>query len=361
MKHNYSPMKTRYLLSLVVLFSAITGVKSQDQNYSQFFNNNIYYNPAYAGLYNGVRTSVNYRNQWTNLPYDFKSYNVAVDMSARSLPGAGGLGLIIHHNNEGEGMINNLYAGLVLATRIHPSEDYAIQFGITTAICQKKIDWDGLVFPDQLDGKYGNIFSTNFTEPYRSDVIYPDFNFGTVLNYNSEGMNARIGGSVHHIFQPKIGFVNAESQLYMKFVAHADAVIYINKGSTDKWKKGGRSDIARINPGILYENQNGANAFSLGLNAYKSYIYLGLWYRNEDINTTNLNSMVFLAGVNLPINEDSRIKIMYSYDYIMNKLIATGGTHEISVIFEFSNENVFGAISGKGKKKNWGTIPCATF
>jgi len=354
-------MKTKYFLSLLVFLSTTFCAKSQDQNYSQFFNNSIYYNPAYAGLYNGIRTNFNYRNQWTNLPYDFNSYNVALDMSARGLPGAGGVGLIIHHNNEGEGMIKNLYAGLVLATRIHPNEDYAIQFGITTALAQKKIDWDGLVFPDQLDGKYGNIYSTNFTEPYRSDVIYPDFNFGSVLNYNSEGMNARIGGSIHHIFQPKIGFVNTESQLYMKFVAHADAVIFIENNSTGQRKKGGGGDGARINPGFLFENQNGANSFSLGINAYKSFIYLGLWFRTEDINTQNLNSMVFLTGVNLPFSNDSRIKIMYSYDYVMNKLIAVGGTHEIGIVFEFSNENVFGATSGKGRRTNWGTIPCATF
>ncbi|RLD55506.1 MAG: hypothetical protein DRJ05_12850 [Bacteroidetes bacterium] len=85
-------MKTKYLFSLLVLLSLTFTAKSQDQNYSQFFNNNIYYNPAFAGLYDGVRTYFNYRNQWTNLPYDFKSYNVALDMSARSLPGGGGLG-----------------------------------------------------------------------------------------------------------------------------------------------------------------------------------------------------------------------------------------------------------------------------
>ncbi|MEZ5199281.1 MAG: PorP/SprF family type IX secretion system membrane protein [Bacteroidales bacterium] len=257
-------------------------------------------------------------------------------------------------------MVKNLYAGLNLATRIYPNDNYAIQFGITAAIGQKRIDWDGLVFPDELDGKYGNIYGTNFTEPYRSNVVYPDFNFGSVLNYNSEGMNFRIGGSIHHIFQPKVGFVNTESPLYMKFVAHGDAIVFIEKGSSARWDKSSREG-AKLNPGILYENQNGANAFSVGLNAYKSYMYLGLWYRSEDINTTNLNSMIFLAGVNIPISDDSRVKIMYSYDYVMNKLIATGGTHEISVILEFSNENVFGAVSGKGKRKNWGTVPCSTF
>jgi len=346
-------MKTKHILGIIIFLISTLVLKSQDQNYSQWFNNGIYYNPSNAGLYDGIRTNFNYRNQWTNLPYDFKSYNVAIDMSARNLPGAGGIGLIVHNNNEGEGMVKNLYAGLVLSTRIYPNENYAIQFGITSAICQKKIDWDGLVFPDQLDGKYGNIYSTNFTEPYYSDVVYPDFNFGSVLNFNSEGMNFRIGGRLNP------GILNSETKLHMKFVAHGDAVVFVENRSNKR--KGGSGGDARLNPGILYENQNGANSFSLGMNAYKSFLYLGLWYRNEDLNIANLNSMVFLTGVNIPISDNSRIRIMYSYDYVMNNQFATGGTHEISVFFEFSNENVFGGTSGKGKRPNWGTIPCATF
>ena len=353
-------MKTKYLFSLLVLLSLTFTAKSQDQNYSQFFNNNIYYNPAYAGLYDGVRTYFNYRNQWTNLPYDFKSYNVALDLSARDLPGGGGVGIIVQNNNQGEGMINNLYAGLVLATRIYPNDNYAIQFGITTAVGQKKIDWNGLVFPDQLDGKHGNVYPSNFTEPYRSNVVYPDFNFGGVLNYNSDKMNARIGGSLNHIFEPNIGFIDNESKLRMKFVAHADAVVYVGSGSSNKGRRGS-DQVGKLNPGFLYENQYGANTFSLGISGYKSNIYLGLWFRNEDISDVNLSTMVFLTGVNLPVSDDSRVKIMYSYDYIMNAMLGTGGTHEISVMFEFSNQNIFGATSGKGGRKNYGTEPCSTF
>jgi len=351
-------MKKLYLLNLSILIFATLVLKSQDQNYSQFFNNRLYYNPAYAGLYNGVRASFNYRKQWTNIPYDFNSYNVSLDMAVRNLPGAGGVGLIFHHNNEGTGMIKNVYAGIVLSARIYPAENYTIQFGITTAVSQRSINWDGLVFPDQLDSKYGNIYSTGFTEPFRGSVVYPDFNFGSVLNYTSESMNARIGGSISHIFQPKIGFVETESQLYMKFVAHADALIFINGSSNRRDRRSAGS--AKINPGFLYENQNGDNTFSFGINGYKSFVYLGVWFRNEDFNTTNLSTMVYLAGVNFPINDDSRIKIMYSYDYVMNG-ISIGSSHEISVIFEFQNSNVMGAAAPGGHRKNWGAESCSPF
>lgn len=347
--------RTSQLLFCIFVIISLQ-LHSQDQNYSQFFNNGLYYNPSYAGLYDGVRTYFNYRNQWTNLPYDFKSYNAAVDISARDLPGAGGLGLIFHNNNEGEGMLKNLYAGLLIATRIE-TRNLSIQFGITTAFCQRNMDWDRLVFPDQLNGKYGNIYTTNFSEPDKSKVIYPDFNFGSILNYYSEKINARIGGAFHHIFEPNIGFTGVEAKLPMKFIAHGDIMFIINENSRSK-----RSRIdAKLNPGIFFENQHGANTFSIGVNGYKSSIYLGIWYRNEDINTSNISSMIFLTGVNLSFNEDSRVKLMYSYDYVMNKLIATGGTHELSLILEFNNANVFGVSSGNKNVRGRGRFPCTTF
>jgi type IX secretion system PorP/SprF family membrane protein len=347
-------MKTKELIIFVAFLIIATTLKSQDQNYSQFFNNGLYYNPAYTGLFGGVKTFFNYRNQWASLPYDFRSYNVAVDVALPSLPGAGGIGLIFNNNNEGEGMVKNSIVGLLMSARVNADEDLAIQFGITTALCQKKIDWDGLVFPDQLDGKNGNIYSTNFTEPYRSNVIYPDFNFGTLLYYKSDGLNARFGGAIHHIFQPDIGFLNAESDLPMKFVAHGDLVIPFKSRRRS-------SSEPKVNPGILYENQQRANTFSIGINGYLSNLYLGFWYRNEDINTTNLNTLILLTGVSIPFQDESRIKLMYSYDYLINELITTGGSHEISIVFEFNNENIFGSSHGYGKKRNYGTEPCSDF
>jgi type IX secretion system PorP/SprF family membrane protein len=351
-------MKARNLLSVCILLFASIWVNSQDQNYSQFFNNGLYYNPAYAGLYDGVRAYFNYRSQWTNLPYDFKSYNVTTDIAVRNLPGFGGIGLIVHNNNEGEGMIKNLIGGLALTARVNTTNSSSLQFGLTTAICQKKIDYDGLVFPDQLDGKLGNIYPTSFSEPENSSTIYPDFNGGIIFNLNEDKVNFRVGGALHHIFQPKIEFVNTELKMDWKIVGHADAVFYIDKrlGRRDN------RDDARINPGFLFENQNGANAFSLGMNGYLSFLYLGLWYRNEDFNSTNLSNVIFLSGINININDDSRIRFMYSYDLILNKLSGTGGNHEISIMFEFKNGNLFGTTNQPKNRKNlYKTMPCETF
>jgi type IX secretion system PorP/SprF family membrane protein len=353
-------MKTKIFISTIAIIAAVNGLRSQDQNYSQFFNNGLYYNPAYTGLYDGVRTYFNYRNQWTKLPYDFRSYNVAFDVSARNAPGSGGLGMIVHSNNEGEGMVRNLYAGLMLSVRLASAkENRILQFGITSALAQKKIDWDGLVFPDQLDGKYGNVYPTNFTEPIRSSAVYPDFNVGSILHLNNsnDNLNIRIGGSLHHFFQPKIGFVNTESQLNMKFVGHTDMVIYLERSNSSNYRTQA-SEEAKINPGLMFENQNGANTFSVGLNGYKSFVYLGAWYRNEDINLSNINAMVLLVGVQSPFSDDSRLKIFYSYDYIINKLSGAGGTHEISVIVEMRTQ---GSMRGYRGKSPTGRIGCPEF
>ena len=340
-------------VSLLISFQTT----AQDQNYSQFFNNDLYYNPATTGLYLGLRTSVNYRNQWTNLPYDFKSYNVAVDIAERALPGAGGIGLLVHHNSEGEGLLEYTMAALNLSTRIPINENLVTQFGVATAFAQRRINWDKLIFTDQLDDIHGVSSTSNFTPPEENNLVYPDFNVGTVLNYIGENINSRIGAAFHHIFTPKIGFVENESTLPMKFVAHGDVMFLVSDNSM--FRK--RSNDAKVNPGALFETQQGSSAFSLGLNGYKSLIYLGVWYRNEDINTLNVNYLIFMAGVNIPFNDESRIKVMYSYDYVMDKITTSGGTHEISMIVEFDAANIFGYVpSGRGGTGR-GPLECPAF
>jgi len=344
------------LTCCLITFLAL-GTRAQDQNYSQFFNNDIYYNPATTGLYLGLRTTANYRNQWTNMPYDFKSYNFSMDIAERALPGAGGLGILVHRNSEGEGLLEYTMAALSLSTRIPVNENLITQFGVSAAFAQRQINWDKLVFSDQLDGIHGVSGPSNFAPPDENKVVYPDFNVGTVLNYVNDNVNARVGAAFHHIFTPKIGFIENQSELPMKFVAHSDIMFLISDNSVHRKNNG----ETKINPGVMYENQQGASSFSMGINGFKSLIYLGLWYRNEDINTSNVNYLIFMTGVNLPFNSESRIKLMYSYDYVMDKIAASGGSHEISLIIEFDKASMFGYNPGTRAGNRNGPLECPAF
>jgi hypothetical protein len=86
----------------------------------------------------------------------------------------------------------------------------------------------------------------------------------------------------------------------------------------------------------LFENQAGFNTFTLGSNISKSVLYAGAWYRNKQSQIYSYQSLILLAGINIPmVNKYSRMKLMYSYDISMTQMKGTGGTHEITLRFEF--------------------------
>ncbi|WP_417266065.1 type IX secretion system membrane protein PorP/SprF, partial [Brumimicrobium sp.] len=67
---------TLLLLSIVLTISGLSSkAYAQDPQFSQFYANPIYLNPAFAGSHGCPRFAVNYRNQWPALSGTFVTYS----------------------------------------------------------------------------------------------------------------------------------------------------------------------------------------------------------------------------------------------------------------------------------------------
>jgi type IX secretion system PorP/SprF family membrane protein len=336
-----------FLIGFLLLLSSARG---QDPNYSQFFSTPLYYNPAYTGINTGVRARFTYRDQWPNLPVDFRSYYFSADIGDRNLPGSGGLGLIVNSQNEGIGFIKDLSVGLSIGVRIPITASVVSQVGIKAAIVQKSLNWDDFVFSDQLSEKYGNIYLSSFVAPDANKKVYPDFGAGGLLQFASpEGNITGVAGfAVDHIFRPDEAFLStASAPLPRKYVAHLDIVIAAGGGSSSSmYASGGTNDPLKINPGLIYQNQDKMNSLAVGFNMLKFNIYLGGWYKSGLNNNPN-NSIALLAGYRYTFAEDMSIKFMYSYDLMTSgSMQGLGGAHEISLILEFDKLSIFGGAGG---------------
>jgi type IX secretion system PorP/SprF family membrane protein len=310
----------------------------------------MYYNPAYTGINTGVRARFTFRDQWPNLPVDFRSYYFSADIGDRNLPGAGGLGLIVNSDNEGIGFIKNLSVGLSLGVRIPISGSVVSQVGIKAALVQKSLNWDNFVFSDQLSEKYGNIFQSAFIAPDANKKVFPDFGAGGLLQFaNPEGNVTGVAGfAVDHIFRPDESFLSTgNAPLPRKFVAHLDIVIAAGGGaSSSMYASGGSNDPLKINPGIIYQNQNNMNSMEVGFNMLKYNIYVGAWYKTG-LNNFPTSALTLLAGYRYTFAEDMSIKFMYSYDLMtLGSMQGLGGAHEISLILEFDKLTIFGGGGG---------------
>ncbi len=342
-------MRKQFLISLILLMLLgliACRLQGQDPNYSQWLNAPLYYNPAYAGLNTGLRARLSCRDQWPNLPVDFKTLYFSTDYGDRNLPGSGGIGLLVNRDNEGIGFIKNLSVSLAVAVRIPISYNVICQVGLKGGVVQKWLEWNDFVFSDQLSGKYGNINPTQLPEPDNQVRLSPDFGAGGLLQFINPAGNFTLtaGFSADHLFEPDQSFISVlKAPLSRKYTGHLDMVISLGDGP-GSWQNPvkGFGDPLRINPGILYQNQNNLQSFQVGVNMLKYNIYLGGYFKATSVYGPT-TSLMLLAGYRYIMSSTANIKFMYSYDLQISKnLQGTGGAHEISLIIEFKGMSVPG-------------------
>lgn len=320
---------------------------AQDHMLSQYHSMLSSVNPAYTGLSPGMHMQFNFRNQWTNLPEDYKTYNFIIDVAERDIPGSGGLGLVFMNDQQANSLINQFRLGLMASVRIQLSENALTQFGLSGSFVQKSFNWDHLVFGDQLDNIYGNIYNTSFMYPESNTKIYPDLDAGILFQYHSSRFSrnkvvSTFGLSVQHVTKPDESFFADRSRLPRKITFSGD-VLFLNQDYFKNEKRGVfNSEVLKIDPGFMFQNQGEFNSFSVGINTYKYNIYLGTWYRLEQIDNHEGDALIFLGGLTINLSDNMQMKFIYSYDFIISEMnTTTGPSHEISLKFEFDNISLF--------------------
>ncbi|OPL14893.1 MAG: hypothetical protein AVO38_11185 [delta proteobacterium ML8_D] len=334
----------KVLMGSIIFLFFIPEMMAQDHQFTQFTNLPLYYNPAYTGLAKGMRAKFAYRRQWVKMPQDFKAMNFNMDIAARGIPGSGGMGIMFDSSNEGGGLIKRNSFGMNLSVRIPIMQNVVSQLGISATFVQKYIDWTRLVFSDQLDEYYGNIYTSDFAPPGSNKVNYPDFAIGGVFRFAQyAGKDSEVigtfGFAVNHVFEPNESFINLESKLPVRVVATADFQIQqSNKARGYQGDKG-----FKFNPALIYMNQAGLDSWSVGLNVYKMPLYVGAWYRNSEFQFLNNDAFIVMLGINTNLGDNARMKLIYSYDIMLTDITrATGGSHELTLIFELDEMHLFG-------------------
>ncbi len=335
-------MLKRIILSIIIGFSL--SAQAQDPQFTQFYANPLYLNPAFAGSAKCPRFNLNYRNQWPALKQTYITTSASYDQHFDGING--GLGLLVLNDKAGEGTISTTNISAMYAYQLNVNRKFSMRFGLQGSYVQKKLDWEKLTFGDMIDPRYGFVYQTQEVRP-KETRSYVDFS-GGVLAYTSKVYG---GLAVAHMTQPDEAFiVKGSSKLPMKITAHIGALLPVGDTYSGYRGKANRDEGTYISPNLLYQQQAAFNQLNFGMYILHSPMVGGLWYRGNLGQKSLVASDAFIALIGI---QKGMFKFGYSYDVTVSKLSnSTGGSHELSLGLQ---------LECHPKKKRFRAISCPSF
>ncbi len=344
-------------VALAFLLSLPNGkLQAQDPSFSQFYAARTYLNPAFTGIEPGLTFSAIMRDQWTAVPGGFRTYFASVEIQEPAFNS--GIGITAFKDTEGAGALTTENFGI--AYMYAPGMQKGnFHIGFRSSWVRKYLDWDKLVFPDQIDA-FGEISEATIAQRMDQSTSYIDTDFGILWRFDTGGkrkkrgqkykgmpkMHNSIGLSLHHLTKADeslYGFEN--TYVPLRITAHAGSIIEVDIFRSSKKK-------LAWSPNLKYDLQAGISVLTGGFYLMYGGFYIGTLYQSEQpLDLTDTNALIFTSGVEARMQNDMSITFGYSYDANTTGLgTRAGGVHEVTTKINFANAR----LSAKSKRRNAG-------
>ena len=328
----------------IVFMLGFSQSHGQDPQYTMFYANQVYLNPAFTGAALGPRVAMGYRSQWVSIPGHYRQFVATYDQPVEFGRVLNGWGVTLASDVAGEGSLTKLdalfnYSIAIPLTASWKDNQQFLRFGLSGGFQQATIDFFKLRFSDQIDPREGFIYPTGEYARFGANPSYfiPDVNAGLAW-YNKY---AWVAASAHHITQPEQVLADSppapgvDATLPMRITATAGASIPLSSYTSNR-------EIL-LSPVVMYRQQRTFSQIDVGAYVTLEPVLFGLWYRHQDA----VAAMVgFKEGI---------FSVGYSYDYTISSLTnsISGGSHEIALVMEFERNK---PLKFKHKK-----MPCPRF
>ncbi|MEZ5057213.1 MAG: PorP/SprF family type IX secretion system membrane protein [Saprospiraceae bacterium] len=343
-------MKLRHSLILIGFLYIQLSI-AQDPIFTQYFNAPNFTNPAYTGADGGTKITLAYRNQWNRIPGLFHTKYLNLETYSPCLQS--GFGLHLLHDEEGEGLLNTVSLGLDYNYHgIRINSENLIRVGFSAFWYQKWIDWDALIFSDQLHPKDGLL-----TTPSQAERLYNAqpgaLGFKAGVLYTGElptpgedwpvelGIGISNLGSIRFDEYSLDGFYNT---------VPLDWRISISAGVIMPFTRyEGPGYLITVIPRLRFDMQSKIKVTTLGLSWHYNQFSLGTFYQNVTpvSGSQNTDAFILYAGYQMRIKEVA-YDIGFSYDtnsipaYSKSNLGGlTGGVFEVNLKCHLPNTSLF--------------------
>jgi type IX secretion system PorP/SprF family membrane protein len=329
---------------LLLTFLCSINAFAQDPQYSQYYANALYLNPAFAGAQENTRAIFATRYQWPGLDASFISNTISVDHYIDHYKS--GIGFIATSDLSTAANLHSTEAGLIYAFQAKLSKKIVFRPALQISYVNRSINFNRLTFGSQYtnDGFIGGASNEASTIP---TVSYLDISTGGLLYAKKYW----VGISVNHLNTPEQSFIKGQSPLPIKASLFGGYTFSF----TPEWRKKhvNPDEEKSITPTFHYKMQGKSDQLDIGLYGQYNVLIAGFWYRGIPIKVyasekTNNDALIFLIGF-----LHKGISMGYSYDYTISRLSGiSGDAHELTLSYGFKT---------KKNKRIQKILPCPKF
>ena len=315
------------IIILILLVSQIKGV-AQDPIHTQFFMVPETLSSSFTGAKQSTRAGIIHWTQWPGLNFSINTQFAFVDNWFEEINS--GVGISVLNHKETTTRYNFTQVNLNYAYQFPISEEWNVRPSISVGYGAKDFGFQNLVLEDQIN-IFSGIINVNSIDPINLNETIRFLDFSASVLFNSD--NSWVGFTVKHLNKPNISMeMEGQDDLEMFMSLHSS--LYIPFGDY-------RSDnkLFVLANGMM---QGAYNRFDLGAKYEMDRFAFGLLAATNPIKT-DPNSH-FLTSINAFVGMDwEGFRFGYSYDFNVTEIGRTGGVYELSVSYDFlNNDNCFG-------------------
>ncbi len=289
----------------------------QEAQFSQYMFNNIYLNPAFAGLEVQPTFALFYRAQWAgyNASFDDGGAPVTQVFSFNAPLTFANSGVAFHVVNDRLGPVNNLEAQVSYAYHLAVDGGRAkLSLGVRGGIFSQTLDYDLYRFIDENDPLL--IDATG-----RDNQVRPDIAAGVFYS----APKFYIGASATRLLEAEFSFADNISN-------PLERTMYVTGGYI--WEV---APDWTVTPSVLVKSDFNSYSFDLSAIAtYREKFWGGLSYRDGD-------AAIVLLGMNVMEDKQGEVRLRagYSFDYTVSGVQGKSPTsHELFITYALPRPKV---------------------
>lgn len=318
------------LLILILVLISFYGI-SQDPIHTQFFMVPETLSSSFTGAKQSTRAGIIHRTQWPGLNFSINTQFAFIDNWFEEIKS--GVGISVLNHKETTTRYNFTQINLNYAYRFSISDEWNVRPSISIGYGSKDFGFQNLVLEDQIN-IFSGIINANSIDPINLNESVRFIDFSTSVLFNSE--NSWVGLSLKHLNRPNISMeIDGQDNLEMFMSIHSS--IYLPFGKYRNYRNSNKLFL------LANAMQQGPyNRFDLGAKYEMDRFSYGLLAATNPFKSDS-NSH-FLTSINAFVGMDwEGFRFAYSYDFNVTNIGRTGGVYELSVTYDFlNNDNCFG-------------------